>query len=296
MSRPWKVRETSPRTRSGLVSSTAPVTPPSASAAQGSSPLSGPTSRPPGVSRATAAPGRAHPRVDHRRGVRPAAGARRSGRARPRPGYVAGMHQVGHVDHPDGRRQPGDHAVAGGDEAVGETVVGGEADPWVTGHARNGSADPLGMPGLRLPAAPAAGRVICMRLVYLHRTPAGRQLRRPAPGRPAHRGGRVRRLLPLRPLPGDAAGRATRPDRRLADPGRRWPARPSGSGSARWSRRPPSGCPARSRSASPRSTQMSGGRVELGLGAGWFDAEHAAYGIPFPPSASGSTGSTSSWR
>jgi F420-dependent oxidoreductase-like protein len=29
--------------------------------------------------------------------------------------------------------------------------------------------------------------------------------------------------------------------------------------------------------------QMSGGRVELGLGTGWFDAEHAAYGIPFPP-------------
>ena len=29
--------------------------------------------------------------------------------------------------------------------------------------------------------------------------------------------------------------------------------------------------------------QMSGGRVELGLGAGWFAQEHAAYGIPFPP-------------
>jgi F420-dependent oxidoreductase-like protein len=28
--------------------------------------------------------------------------------------------------------------------------------------------------------------------------------------------------------------------------------------------------------------RMSGGRVELGLGAGWFDAEHRAYGIPFP--------------
>ena len=28
---------------------------------------------------------------------------------------------------------------------------------------------------------------------------------------------------------------------------------------------------------------MSGGRVELGLGAGWYDGEHAAYGIPFPP-------------
>lgn len=29
--------------------------------------------------------------------------------------------------------------------------------------------------------------------------------------------------------------------------------------------------------------QMSGGRVELGLGTGWFEREHAAYGIPFPP-------------
>ena len=28
--------------------------------------------------------------------------------------------------------------------------------------------------------------------------------------------------------------------------------------------------------------QMSGGRVELGLGAGWYDDEHTAYGIPFP--------------
>ena len=27
---------------------------------------------------------------------------------------------------------------------------------------------------------------------------------------------------------------------------------------------------------------MSGGRVELGFGAGWYDAEHAAYAIPFP--------------
>jgi len=29
--------------------------------------------------------------------------------------------------------------------------------------------------------------------------------------------------------------------------------------------------------------QMSGGRVELGMGAGWYDAEHTAYAIPFPP-------------
>ncbi|WES64250.1 LLM class F420-dependent oxidoreductase [Microbacter sp. GSS18] len=27
---------------------------------------------------------------------------------------------------------------------------------------------------------------------------------------------------------------------------------------------------------------MSGGRVELGLGTGWFEEEHRAYGIPFP--------------
>jgi F420-dependent oxidoreductase-like protein len=29
--------------------------------------------------------------------------------------------------------------------------------------------------------------------------------------------------------------------------------------------------------------EMSGGRVDLGIGAGWFDEEHAAYAIPFPP-------------
>ncbi len=28
---------------------------------------------------------------------------------------------------------------------------------------------------------------------------------------------------------------------------------------------------------------MSGGRVEIGLGAGWYGEEHEAYGIPFPP-------------
>ncbi|MET7373943.1 LLM class F420-dependent oxidoreductase [Micromonospora arida] len=31
--------------------------------------------------------------------------------------------------------------------------------------------------------------------------------------------------------------------------------------------------------------QMSGGRVELGIGTGWFAEEHSAYGIPFPPLA-----------
>lgn len=29
--------------------------------------------------------------------------------------------------------------------------------------------------------------------------------------------------------------------------------------------------------------QMSGGRVDIGIGTGWYDDEHRAYGIPFPP-------------
>jgi len=29
--------------------------------------------------------------------------------------------------------------------------------------------------------------------------------------------------------------------------------------------------------------QMSGGRVDLGIGAGWYEREHTSYGLPFPP-------------
>lgn len=29
--------------------------------------------------------------------------------------------------------------------------------------------------------------------------------------------------------------------------------------------------------------QMSGGRIDVGIGTGWYDDEHHAYGIPFPP-------------
>ena len=32
---------------------------------------------------------------------------------------------------------------------------------------------------------------------------------------------------------------------------------------------------------------VSGGRIELGLGTGWSEVEHAAYGFPFPPWPSG---------
>jgi len=37
--------------------------------------------------------------------------------------------------------------------------------------------------------------------------------------------------------------------------------------------------------AAAQVDEMSGGRVEFGLGAGWFAAEHTAYGIAFPPVA-----------
>jgi F420-dependent oxidoreductase-like protein len=29
--------------------------------------------------------------------------------------------------------------------------------------------------------------------------------------------------------------------------------------------------------------EMSGGRIELGLGTGWYEREHTAFGLPFPP-------------
>ena len=93
---------------------------------------------------------------------------------------------------------------------------------------------------------------------------------------------RVRRVLPLRPLPDH--GRRRRParsDRRLGD--------------ARRSRPRDHDDPARHAVTSAtfrlpgplaiavaQVDGMSGGRVELGLGAGWYDEEHAAYGIPFP--------------
>ncbi|MDL5156812.1 LLM class F420-dependent oxidoreductase [Actinomycetospora termitidis] len=32
-----------------------------------------------------------------------------------------------------------------------------------------------------------------------------------------------------------------------------------------------------------QADQMSGGRIELGIGTGWYEAEHHAYGVPFPP-------------
>ena len=97
------------------------------------------------------------------------------------------------------------------------------------------------------------------------------------------RGRRLRRVLPHRPLPGD--GRATgRPG-----PTDAWITL---AGLARETSRIRLGTLVTSATfrlpgllaiSVAQVDAMSGGRVELGLGAGWFEAEHAAYGIPFPP-------------
>ena len=48
-------------------------------------------------------------------------------------------------------------------------------------------------------------------------------------------------------------------------------------------RRSPSARPGSPPRPRPPSTPSPGGRAFLGVGAGWWEREHAAYGIPFPP-------------
>ena len=55
------------------------------------------------------------------------------------------------------------------------------------------------------------------------------------------------------------------------------------SASGRWSRRSRSAACRCSRRSVTTVDHISGGRVELGIGAGWFEAEHEAYGLKFPP-------------
>ena len=93
---------------------------------------------------------------------------------------------------------------------------------------------------------------------------------------------RARGPVPLRPLP--VGERQDRPRllRRVGDAGRaRGPhaAHPAGHDGLPGDLPPPLG----DRQAAADVDHVSGGRVELGLGAGWYELEHQAFGFPFPP-------------
>ena len=95
---------------------------------------------------------------------------------------------------------------------------------------RSESHDGHGTPPTSVRAVPGAvrcptrPRVLRHGAARVHRAPAGRHLRRPAGRGPDGGGVRLRRLLPLRPLPGHGQRRRpARPDRRLGHPGRAGP-------------------------------------------------------------------------
>ena len=94
---------------------------------------------------------------------------------------------------------------------------------------------------------------------------------------------RIRRLLPQRPLPrnGRRPGLPDRPTRGSTLAGI---ARETSTHPPRHARHlghvPPARAAGHHRRRGRRDVD---GRVELGLGAGWYDDEHEAYGIPFPP-------------
>ena len=127
MSRPWNVGDTGCSHRSPLVSWKARLAPPSAAIAQDSRPLSGPTRMPSPACDGHAPAGGADPGVHHGhvhggRQVRDGLGQHR--RAAP---HVTRLHQVGDVDDPGGRGDPGGDAVAGRDEPVLQAVIRYEA-------------------------------------------------------------------------------------------------------------------------------------------------------------------------
>ena len=92
-------------------------------------------------------------------------------------------------------------------------------------RARLGRGRPRAPRGLRprLPGPRLRGWARMVWAAHLHRTPAGRDVRRPARRRPQGRGARLRGVLPLRPLPRDERRRRARPERRLDDAGRPGP-------------------------------------------------------------------------
>ena len=128
------------------------------------------------------------------------------------------------------------------------------------------------------------------------RAAAGDELRRPgrrSPSEPRRTGSRR--------CSGPTTTRASRarPASRRPTPGRSspgWPARPSGSGSGRSSRRSRSGIPGNFAKVVTTVDEMSGGRIEVGVGAGWNELEHRQLGLDFPPIKERADLSRTSWR
>ena len=122
-----------------------------------------------------------------------------------------------------------------------------------------------------------------MRFAIMLEPQQGITYARAARRRPARRGGRLRGVLPVGSLP--ELPRSGRPadDRCLDRPGRDRPR------DDRTIRLGALVSPVTYRLPGPFAKivttvdEMSGGRVEVGVGAGWHEQEHARMGIPFPP-------------
>ena len=143
-------------------------------------------------------------------------------------------------------------------------------------------------PTVHLPRVPTSAfwpvpRLACVHgPPHLHRAPVRCLLRPAATTRARLRGRRLRRLLPQRP-PADAS----RGDG-LPGPTDTWTTLAGLARETSTIRLGTLVTSATFRHPGMLALQvaqvdvMSGGRVELGLGAGWFDGEHEAFGLPFP--------------